>query len=303
MKKFAVAGTSNKHQRGKDMKKIAAAIGILVSANAFSELPHAHKAYLTGQYQTSSQHLPALTINDDQALFYYGLMKVHGYEVKKDLQQALHLITTSAQKGNTQAQEFLAKYYLNLENAPQQAFHWYEKLAQKNLPYAQLYLAAAYKFGYGTTKNTRLYRKYLVRAAKGGSGIAQYHLGNYFLEQSTDHSYKLGITWIKKAAKNNIANAYYKLAQLNEDSFSEKNHWLDKLKTLNSAHANYLIGKYYLASTHPDVKLAGISWLQKASQAEHSSALYELGIVYSTPELKLLDDKKAFKLDDRHFSC
>ncbi len=277
------------------MRKLVIALGLTValSHNVFANT--ALQNYRQGNYDEAKKGLQKLVAaKNKDALYYYGLMTLHGYAVKKDIPAAIALIKQSAERGYLDAQLFLATYSLDVAKNSKRAFYWFQKAANKGDLAAQLFVASAYHQGFGIKKNSMKESKYIIRSAKNGSMIAQYYLAKQFIKKRSYRSKKLGFAWFKKSAKQNYLPAYYELALAYQNSYDKRQYWLDKLKQTKSPEANYYVGKYYLSFNSRDVKFSAIKWLTMASQQGHTAATYELGILHQSSDLNALNDKKAF---------
>ena len=230
------------------MKKLVIALGLTMSLSPFVYANNALQDYRQGNYEKAKNGLKQLAAkNDKDALYYYGLMTLNGYAVKKNEVRAIDLIKQSASRGHLQAQLFLATYYLDVNKNEDNAFFWFQKAADQGSLAAGLYVASAYHHGFGVKPNSDLETKYIIKAAQQGSAIAQYYLAKTFLKKRNYKSQQLGIAWLKKSAKQEFAPAYYELIQGYENLYDKRQFWLDKLKNTNTAEAAYYLGKYYLS--------------------------------------------------------
>ena len=145
------------------MKKLVIALGLTFGLNTGIYANSALHEYRQGNYEQAKKGLEKLVIKRNKdAFFYYGLMTLHGYSVKKDEAKAIELIKQSASRGYLDAQLFLATYYLDVRKNSKNAFYWFEKAANKGCLAAQLYVASAYHHGFGTKKNANKENKYII---------------------------------------------------------------------------------------------------------------------------------------------
>lgn len=172
------------------------------------------EAYESGQFELAGQLLTPNTPNHD---FYLGQLRLYGYGLLKNTPLALQYFSESGKKGYLPAEQFLARYALQ-ENNPKEALEWFKKSADKGDMNARLYCAAAYLFGYGTTKNPDAARRYYIEAAKEGSALAQFTLGQHFLERRDKQSQKLGLIWLTKAAEKGLPAAVAALEKIKDNS-------------------------------------------------------------------------------------
>ncbi len=108
----------------------------------------------------------------------------------------------------------MARYSLVAENDPTKALNWFKKAAANGDTSARMYCAAAYLFGYGAPKNPDMARKFYIDAARDGDPLAQFTLGNNFLESKALSSKKLGLIWLNKAVRKGHAQAENALGEL-----------------------------------------------------------------------------------------
>lgn len=278
------------------MKKIASAIALsfAVTQVSFAQ-DDSLKLFREGKYEAAKSGLIKLANQKNKnALYYYGLLKLHGYTVKKNVPEAISLIKEAANKNNRSAQLFLARYYFNITKESDKAFFWFKKAADRGSLTAQIFVAAAYHQGFGTKKNAHLERRYIIKAAKKDDPFAQYQLGKHYIKSRSYRSHKLGIAWLKKSAKQEYAPAYYELLLENQGSYRKKQYYLNKLKNLDTAESAYYLGKFYLSYDNRDIKFEGVKWLKLSKQKRYLPAIFELGIVYQSGSTNLYDDKKSF---------
>ena len=247
------------------MNKLAAAISLTIALNQVGFANPSIHAFNMGDFDSAKPALRTLANKNKIAQYDYGTLSLYGYATELDREKAIANIKNAAAKGNLKAQLFMAKYYLNIKKESNNAFFWFKKAADKGNTSAMLYVAAAYQTGFGTKENERQYRRYIINAAKKGNAFAQTKLAKYFIKKRSYRSKKLGLAWLKKAAKQNYAPAFYQLAKYYGSSYSLNKSWLNKLKNINSAQSNYLAAKYYLAYQHQDIQSEGINYLKKSA--------------------------------------
>ena len=157
-------------------------------------------------------------LNDGDALYIYGLMKIYGIIADKDEKKGFKYLEKSAATGNDEAKASLAVCYLNgvgcvknpkkaipllkecnVEKNPKvcmtlgevyfsgdssianksEAFIWYMKAAEMNNPVAQCSLGYMYGHGEGVKQDYTKSYEWYRKAAEGGNATAQYNLGLY----------------------------------------------------------------------------------------------------------------------------
>src|SRR3990167_10635342 len=101
-----------------------------------------------------------LQTQDPISDFYLGKLRLYGYGLLKSNPLAVEYFTEAAKKGYLPAEQLLARYWLIAKNNPSEALTWFKKAAESGDNLATMYCAAAYLFGFGTTKNPDIARKY-----------------------------------------------------------------------------------------------------------------------------------------------
>lgn len=88
------------------------------------------------------------------------------------------------------------------------ALFWYEKLAKKGYPRAQLYLGTIYELGrYGITQNDELAFDWYLKSANQDETIAQRRVGRMYLEgRGVEKDYKKAHFWLEKAISNKVSS-------------------------------------------------------------------------------------------------
>jgi enhanced entry protein EnhC len=244
--------------------------------------------YRLGSY---IQAATELTPNKDPIVDYYlGRMNLYGYGTLKNDTQALRNFKQAAEKGYLPAQKMMGSYALLREKNPEQALYWFKKAAEANDTQAQMYCAAAYRFGMGVKKNEDTARKYYIAAARNNDPIAQFALAEYFLDSRQLSNKKLGVIWLNKAVAQGNPKAITKLGELYavgngvvpKDLVKSK-QMLDLAISKNYVPAFYQIGVIYLLEKNP---VAAKDWFTKAAEKNYmpaAIALFKLLTQVNTP--------------------
>ncbi len=278
------------------MKKIVTALSLVMALNTSIYANDSLVQFRQGNFQAAKQGLQDLAkIKNKYALYYYGLMNINGYTMKKDTSKGISLIKKAAEKGNIEAQVYLGKYSLNILKNSKKAFYWFEKAAKRGSLSSQMYVAGAYKQGFGIKKNSTRQNRYIIKAAKQGNKQAQYHLGKRFLKHRSYRSQRLGIAWLKKSAKQNYMPAYFELLLNGNSSYGKRQSYINKLQHQKTAQASFYIAQYFLNSNNISMQLEGAKWLKIAANKGYLKAIYTLGILHQSGDLNIINDKQAFK--------
>ncbi|MDP1602349.1 MAG: endopeptidase IV [Legionella sp.] len=255
------------------------------------------EAYRQGNYTLAAEHLNAELTKDPVANYYLGLMRLYGYGQLKNNEIALRYFNQAAQSGYLPAQLLLARYYLVSAGDPALAFQWFKKAADKDDMTAQMYVAAAYLFGYGVKQNPDASRRYYIEAAKDGNDIAQYALGENFLESRDNRNKKMGLIWLGKSAEKGNAKAQLKLGNMyatggfvSRDPVKAK-ELLEKAAAQNSPAAMVSLGE--LAKKEGQFQQAH-EWLLKAANEKYIPAQFALAQLFMEANSPIYDGKSGF---------
>lgn len=231
------------------------------------------------------------------ANYYLGRMYLYGYGHIKNNNLALKYFERSAELGNLEAQNIMARYSLLIDD-PAKALKWFKLAADKGDLQAQLYSASAYMFGVGTKPNSDLARRYHIMSARQGSGIAQYALAEHFLDSKQMQNKKLGLIWLNKAADKGNADAILKLADFYTKGILVTKD-LNKAEELiatqfnkNNPQALYLKGE--LLKNANDLMQAKELFLKSANE-NNVNAQFALYKLYSQKDSSLQNNTEAMK--------
>ncbi|MEA3372463.1 MAG: tetratricopeptide repeat protein [Campylobacterota bacterium] len=193
---------------------------------------------------------------------------------KGEMEQALQIFKTLANKGNTAAQYNIGMIYMQ----------------QKK-----------YTEGH----------EWLSKAADNNEADAQFHLGRiYYLGLGKDQDIKQALNWFKKAARQRHARAYYYLGKIIYDYNPHNDKNLSKVfqayldaATLGDPEAQYQLGYMYYRGIFikGDMDKAGY-WFGKASEQGHQKAEFYLSMIWEevkpNPEAQFYTGLSLIKNDD-----
>jgi enhanced entry protein EnhC len=247
-------------------------------------------AYRKGQYFKAAESFNKQSHQDPVVQYYMGRMRLYGYGELKNNALALEHFKAAGEKGHLDAQNLLARYELLVDNNPEKALYWFKKAAGNDDLQAQMYTAAAYLYGYGTSKNPDRARRYYIAAAKKDNPLAQYTLAEHFLDSRHSQNRKLGVIWLDKAADSGFLKAQIKQGELYATGRSVDKD-VDKARKLfnlaidkGSVDAMYQMGQLELQLNQTN---QAIGWLEKAANEDYVPAQVALAAVYlkeNTPE-------------------
>ena len=268
--------------------------------------------YRQGEYFQAAQNL--IKFNQAQMTqyssnptvnYYLGRMRLYGYGLLKNNDLALRYLTKAGEQGLLSAQQWLGKYYLQI-NKPDLALTWFKRAADQADYSSQMYTAAAYLFGYGAGKNPDAARRYYIEAARSGSALAQYTLAQEFLSSRDKSNRKLGVIWLNKAAAQGYRKAEEKLGELyatgNGVTRDEARalELLSKAGDKGSSSAQLALGMLYADKKAKvyDPTLA-VSWLEKSAEKGSIIAQQTLASIYKDGKIVPADLKLAEKWQEK----
>lgn len=146
-----------------------------------------------------------LPVRTPAELFQEGLALWNGKGVTKDAAEAVRLFTTAAEKGNVDAQAYLAGAYrtgAGVPKNPEETVRWFRAAAERGDARSQGVLASIYGTGEGVPKDLTEAAKWYGLAAEQGLVRAQANLGAYyFLGQGVAKDPVEAYKWLHLAAQ------------------------------------------------------------------------------------------------------
>lgn len=130
----------------------------------------------------------------------------------EDYPAALRQFTPLAKAGNAAAMNYLARTYDEGMDAPEDAFPWYLRAAQKGDADAQARLAEMYDEGEGVEQDQAKAMEWYAKAAAQGDDDSQLALGEHAENDLADNAG--AARWYEKAAEQGNAEAQYRLGLL-----------------------------------------------------------------------------------------
>lgn len=130
----------------------------------------------------------------------------------------LETARAAAEKGDAQAEYFLAKHYAKGDGVPQnfaKAAEYMQQAAQQGVAFAQNDLGAFYAKGLGVKRDFAEAAKWYRKAAEQGDALAQFSMGRiYSLGRGVPQDMQEAIRWFKKAAEQNQPDALETLGDI-----------------------------------------------------------------------------------------
>lgn len=225
----------------------------IAAANAASEGMKAFRAQEFEQARGFFQLGSELGNQKAQALL--GSMYIQGYQVPRDLAVGRAWLRRSAEQGNRQAAEMLARYVGESEPVAEELYE-------------------CYRANIETDRRTGLY--YLNRAAEMGLFRAQYEYGMILIREEGDET--KGLKWVKQAAFGGYARAMtylgdtYLKGELLPQSTSIAIEWYEQAVKKDDPEAQLALGTLYAQGTaveaQPDVAVRLLTLAADAGLSE-----------------------------------
>ena len=225
----------------------------------------------------------AALFGNSEASFYLGKLYYYGsqvFQLEKNDKLAAYYMQMAAEKGHTEAQLFIADFYMTgtgLERDSIKAISWYKQAAEAGNADAQYALAYYYNLANDNDSTIFWGTKPLCRMFEG----SQYLVGNAYYKKGEYDNAEL---WWKKAAKQNNAEACWELACLydNEKKDSIASFiYLKKAAELGHVSSIGNIGiNYFYGYSVPKDEEKGIDCFKTAAMAGDANACLNLGNIY-----------------------
>lgn len=293
---YANHGAAHGHAARKSSGTTVSQVAVNQQKNALG-VNLAVEDYRSGHYFKALQQFAQQSKYNPVEAYYLAKMNLYGYGQLKNNDKAFQLYAQAGEGGFLPAQAVMARYLLLEKNDPVGALYWFKKSADANDLQAQLYVAAAYLFGYGVPKNPDKARQYYIGAAKQGNSIAQLTIASYFLDSKHAENKKLGMIWLEKAVAQHDPNAQLLMAKLLIEgkllpkSLEKANEWVDLAISEGSTEA--MIQKGDMAFAQHDANAAK-TWYEKAAEKGDLHGDLALGQLYLDKKSSLYEPHKGF---------
>ena len=221
-----------------------------------------------------------------------GILLTSGTETSQDIPCGVRYMRFAAENGYTDAQAYLGDYCMEgfgMEKDSLEAIQWYKKAAEAGHAGARYCLTMYYNDAcdndstilWGNTPECR------------DSSLVQYFLGwAYYGKAEIENA----ITWWRKAAEQNLADACWTLYALNETELKDSIaslYYLKKAAELGYVDAIAEMGYSYFWGEYVEKdEEKGLEYLERASELGCTIALRNLGAIYYWKEY----GRKNYKL-------
>ncbi len=279
------------------MKSLVPWVCLLATTTSQHLFADDFSAYRLGHYNKALEPLMSQSGKSAVADYYLGRIYLYGYNQLKNTQLAMRYFTQSAQKGYLPAIQIMAKYALLHEKDPQQAVSWFKKAAEAGDVNAQMFMAAAYRYGIGVNKNIDTATHYYIDAARNGNALAQFSLAESFIDSRNSSNNKLGLIWLNKSVANGNPQAQTKLGSLYLTGKLVEKDTAKGMELLNQAAAEGFapaMVKLGEMALEQNQKEQAVQWFVKVGNSGNSQAFLDLAQVYLDAKSPVYDPKAGF---------
>lgn len=209
---------------------------------------------------------------------------------------ALNLAKPLAENGDAAAQTLVAEIYARGLGVPRNdklAAKWYIAAARQGVPEAQFQYALLLLDGTHVAKNAEMAFELMGKAASAGNRLAQFNYAQMLLERMPgDTGLTEAAPWFEKAARQNLPDAQYAMAQFYAQGTGGKPRdeetaraWLERAAAGGYDTAQLDLGTWLVEGRGGERKPEiGFAWLRTAAIGGNVAAqnrvakLYRLGI-------------------------
>lgn len=227
--------------------------------------------------------------NGDITAHYY--LGIYYEEIEQDDLKAFEHFKIAAEGEMQEAQIMLYLFYYwggdGISIDKEKAFKWIKKAADQGDSKAQYYLGRMYLDGQGTEQDLKKAFDLFVLSAENGNAMAAYDLGVMYQNgEYVEPDYEKGIEWIEKSAKMGMPEAQYSIGlhYLSLEDFNKALDYFYKAAKQGNQSAKREIGMMYKEGrgVEKDIENAK-KWLQDAAKYDK----------VALDELKLIDKQES----------
>lgn len=217
--------------------------------------------------------------------------------------EATQYFQEASKVGNIIATFLLGEiFYVKLQNY-EQAFKYFKKAAESEIPAAFSWLGQMYNEGNGVAKNHSEALKYFQKAIDYGDNSACYELGLlYHHGENIRTDFDKAFKNIKKAAENGNENAFWWLAYMylyaegTAQNYELAFKWFKKAAEVGNEFAFHYLGQMYFFGNGvtKDYNLA-LSWFKKSANSGAAEGFAWLGLMHDGGYGTVQNYNEAFK--------
>lgn len=196
-------------------------------------------------------------------------------QTQPDKRPPLKEVEDGARGGDVKMQNELGMRYLRGEDKlPRdfvQAAAWFQKAADRGLPYAQHNLAGVYFYGNGLPQNYQEALKWYRKAADAGFAPSQSFLGWMYLNgKGVEANYQEALKWYRKSADQGDMEAQFSLGQMYFTGENLNPDFVESYKWINLAAA-----QGHTNAIRQRAKLAEALTAEELAEAQKRSAAFK----------------------------
>ena len=214
-------------------------------------------------------------------------MYAYGHGCEKNDAECLRWLESSAKGGYWAAMAKLGKRYENEGNYAE-AFKWYEKAANLNFKYAQLWIGVLLDFKGDLPKDYEKANEWYRKAADQNTDYAFYYLGcNYCSGKGCEVDYTKAAKLFEKGA--NLGNAYaanelgklYRSGSGVTQDYQEALRWFEKAANGGNGNAACTIGYFYFKGLGVNIdNEKEFWWMKRSAELGDAMGMYDTGNCY-----------------------
>ncbi|ANR69604.1 hypothetical protein AXF19_00375 [Selenomonas sp. oral taxon 126] len=226
-------------------------------------------------------------LGDADAMWWMGVRYREGEVVEQDLEKAFDWFQKSARAGHDGAMWWLGDCYRDGEGTGEdigEAIKWYEKSAALENSYAMCRLGLLYDAGKGVPHDVSIAAQWYRKSAEAGNGYAMYYLAmDYEYGEGVAQSEVKAKEWYEKAAYKQIPEAECRLGEycFDEGNYAKARFWYKRAAERGSGEALYMQGILRSSEEyglHNDRKAVEYYW--KSAEAGYGWGMYNLARCY-----------------------
>jgi TPR repeat protein len=254
---------------------LAGLICLIAAAPALAALEDGVGAWHRKDFASAIKELrPLAERGNAEAQAYMAAAYLAGDGTPRDVEQGVKLARLSAAQGNAVGENYLGVAYLaglGVEKDVAEAARWFRKSAEQGFAEGESNLGLMYWSGVGVARDPVEAARWFRRAAEQDNGIAAFQLGRAYYEgRGVGQDYKQALVWFRRGAAH------------------------------GSADAENMLGVVYFTGRGTRVDYAeALRWYRRAVAENHPAALYNLATAYYEGKGTGQDYRRAGVLYDR----
>jgi len=276
------------------------------------EIDDARAAFTAGDYEQSlSILMPLAEGGNAEAQRVLGIFYYNGYGVERDIETALQLYESAAERGWADAQTDLGLIYLyrfdfDVDTDYDKALQLFSAAAAQGNAKAQTNLGIMYDQGLGVVQDIDEGIRWIRMGAENGDPVAQHNLAaSYAMGRGAPFDYVEAMAWYSKSAEQGYAESQFKVGWMYEHGegvtpdIEEAQKWYAMAAAQGHLEAQAKLDSDDDATaapvfTHMDIGPdASYEDVLPAAEQGNDNARFMLGVMYLNGEVVEQDYRKA----------